>query len=317
MLLIWLDDKATARTTTIAVTGSDNVTTKTYTILFNPLIQLSSIAGLRSQTELDRKYKVLGELVLTAQMTYRNKKYLQDATAGILIDDNAGIVTTTYNVGDGITGITGTLELYNGMLQWHPTADPGAATSNNNPIVPQVITVNELKTNLDMYESEVVKIMDLGFRAADAGVNFTNGKNYTVGNTGDSTLLRTDFYDIFTGTVVPAAANVTGIALDFNGTAQLAPRVVSDIAGVGSAIDSRELQRLKIYPVPASSHVTLEGIESFSSVEVMDITGKRVVNLVNDGNPMRTISVENLPRGIYFVKFNSTAGSVTRKIVKK
>jgi len=106
-------------------------------------------------------YKLVGEAVLTYQQTYRNQKYVQDATAAIQIDDNNGVITTVYNVGDGISQIEGILTEYRGMLQFQPTADPGAATSTGNVVVPVVITVPEFVANFENYEAQLIRINNL------------------------------------------------------------------------------------------------------------------------------------------------------------
>ncbi|HPR27419.1 chitobiase/beta-hexosaminidase C-terminal domain-containing protein, partial [Lentimicrobium sp.] len=86
------------------------------TALYSFPLEVADIATLRTGLTDGTIYRLTGEAVLTYQSTERNVKYIQDATGAILIDDPAGIITTTYNLYDGITGITGTLGTFNGML---------------------------------------------------------------------------------------------------------------------------------------------------------------------------------------------------------
>ena len=119
---------AAARTTTVAVTAADGTTKATYKILFDPIIAVSNLAALRAVAvaNYDRTYKITGEVVITGlNATQRGQKYIQDASAAVLIDDPTGIITTTYALGDGITGLTGTLVDYFEMLEFVPTADLG------------------------------------------------------------------------------------------------------------------------------------------------------------------------------------------------
>ena len=127
-----------------------------------------------------------------------------------MIDDDSGTITTGYNLWDGITGITGTLTEYGGMIEFMPTEDPGAATSAGNVIVPEVITINDLNTNFDAYESELVKIMDMSF--TETGT-FANGTAYGISDNTGSASFRTTFYDVdYIGTEIPQyALNMTGI----------------------------------------------------------------------------------------------------------
>lgn len=173
-----------------------------YTI--NTVIEVATLADLRAAYPSTDHFKVTGEVVLTFQQAFRNQKYIQDATAAILIDDNSGIITSAYNTGDGITGIIGTVTEYGQMLQFVPAFDPGAATSSGNQITPQVITIEELNNNFEDYEAELVKIADAVF--ADAGAIFENGQVYQISDnskaTGD---FRTTFWDVdYIGTTIPS-----------------------------------------------------------------------------------------------------------------
>lgn len=165
----------------------------TFSIIPPPLA-VPDIATLRS-SPLNAEYTLSGEAILTFQQTFRHQKYIQDETAGILIDDNSGLLTHTYNVGDGITGITGSLAEFGNMLQFTPIEDAPAATSTGNTITPEVITMDELVNNFDAYESELVKINFCQF--ANPGTPFANGQVYPVtefnGETGN---FRTTFYDV-------------------------------------------------------------------------------------------------------------------------
>ena len=89
---------------------------------------VSTVAALRSSTQ-GQFYELTGEVFLTYQQGFRNQKFLQDASGGILIDDTAGNITTIYNIGDGITGIIGELSEFGGMIQFIPSQDPGAPST--------------------------------------------------------------------------------------------------------------------------------------------------------------------------------------------
>ncbi len=151
-------------------------------------------------------YTLSGEVWLTFQQTNRNQKFIQDATAGILIDDAAGTITSDFEIGDGISGLSGVLGEYNGMLQFVPNADPGDATSSGNFPAPQVITLDELFTNFETYESELVKIMDAEF--ADGGSTFATGETYAITDGSKATgNFRTSFYDVdYIGSEIPVVS---------------------------------------------------------------------------------------------------------------
>jgi hypothetical protein len=228
-----LSGNAAARTTTVVVTAADATTKLTYSIQFNPVLEIANIAALRAipETAYDRVYKLAGEVVVTGlNASQRNQKYVQDATGAVLIDDSEGIITTSFNVGDGITGLTGTLYNYFDMLEFIPYRDPGIASSTGNTLTPQEITVSEFKTNFENYESELVKITGVAFTAANGTAVFETKKNYDVTVGTDATVVRTVFLTSdLTGAVIPYMADVTGVAVWDYSTAKVAPRNLADL----------------------------------------------------------------------------------------
>lgn len=224
---------AAARTTKVTVTAADGITTQTYSILFNPIIAVSDLAALRaiSADAYGRIYQVTGEVIVSGiNDAQRHQKYIQDASAGIMIDDAPGTITTTYSVGDGITGLTGTLTEYNKLLEFVPYRDPGTATSTGNTLTPQVVTITEFNTNQENYESELVKITGVKFADANGTVVFQEKKNYNISVGTDVAILRTIFLGTdLNGKVVPYMADVTGIATVFGSDAQLTPRNYADL----------------------------------------------------------------------------------------
>lgn len=181
------------------------------TAIYSFAVTVNNIAALRSQTaDNSTVYRLSGEAILTYQQTFRNQKYIQDATAAILIDDLTGIITTTYNINDGITGISGKLSEYGNMLQFVPAANPGAATSSGNVINPAVITVAQMNNSFEQYESQLVRINSVTF---DTTGNFANGTTYPIHDSSASARFRTSFYDMdYITTPIPTSAmHVTGI----------------------------------------------------------------------------------------------------------
>lgn len=174
--------------------------------------EVANLAELRALYPTSDYIKVTGEVVLTYQQSYRSQKFIQDATAGVLIDDPSGTITTSYNMYDGITGMIGTITEYGGMIEYIPAQDPGAPSSTGNIIVPEEITINDLNSNFEDYESELVKINGVNF--ADAGATFSTGTVYPItdGSKAEGNF-RTSFYDAdYIGTFVPGGGvNVTGI----------------------------------------------------------------------------------------------------------
>jgi len=181
--------------------------------IISPPPSVANIAALRAGIS-GQEYTLTGQAILTFQQVFRNQKFIEDATAAILIDDLTGVITTVYNVGDGITGITGSLLQYtNGMLEFIPTVNSNPASSTGNVITPQVVTVADLNTNFENYESELIRINYCTF--TDAGTNFANGITYPITDlAGTSGNFRATFYDVnYIGTPIPSGfQDIIGIA---------------------------------------------------------------------------------------------------------
>jgi hypothetical protein len=118
---------------------NSSVTSATYTFPTS----VADLATLRAQST-SGFYKLTGEVYGTFQSVAGKAKYIQDATAGILVYDGAGTIITSYNQGDGIKNIYCTLTMYNGMLELIPFADPGAASSTGNTITPREVTIDQM-----------------------------------------------------------------------------------------------------------------------------------------------------------------------------
>ncbi len=191
-------------------------------------IDVADIATLRAGTTGTAAYRLTGEAVLTYKTTSNNVKYIQDASGAILIFDPTAKITTNYNLYDGISGIIGTLELYNNMLEFKPVADPGAATSVNNIIVPEEVTLLNLTTD---YQAKLVKVVNATISDIPAGTGlFVASTNYTLTDATGTDFLRTAYADLnYIGQSIPTVAkNITGVVLQFAADMQLVPRSLAD-----------------------------------------------------------------------------------------
>lgn len=76
-------------------------------------------------------------------------------------------------------------------------------------------------------------------------------------------------------------------------------------------LDNAEEINLNVYPNPTTGIVTVDG-EGIKNVEVMDMSGRMVMNTNN-----RTVDMTNLSNGIYMMRISTEKGTFTQKIVKK
>lgn len=261
-----------ATTTTIKAiaykTGLDpsNVATATYAFP----TEVSTIAALRANST--GLFKLTGEAVMTFKTAERNAKYIQDATAGILIDDVGGIIKTNYNTGDGITGITGTLGTFAGMLQFTPVADPGAASSTGNTVVPKEVKLDEMVN----YPAQLVKVS--GVTIDDEGI-FARA-NYNL-NGSSTTILRPAYNDLpYLGAGIPQGPqDITGLVLIYNATTQLVPRTIEDFKT--TVITEPTLYLTEVMPLFGVN--VGQTLKDTVYVDALNLTGNVTVTLSGDG----------------------------------
>ncbi len=237
---------------------------------FPSITTVSTIAELRSQTVDETYYQLTGEAILTYQQSYRGQKYIQDATAGILIDDYDGNITTSYNIYDGITGITGTLNEYGGMLQFVPSGDPGSASSTGNTITPETITLDDFNSNFEDYEAELIKIESVVF--TDAGSDFENGQVYAISDGSKATSnFRTTFYDVdYIGITIPSdPQDIVCIANSNDDGEYVTSRDAADINPASSANPAVKLDITAIN----DGNPVYEGQDFSVTVQSQDVNG--------------------------------------------
>lgn len=192
--------------------------------------QFATLAAARNATPGTTLYKYTGEATVTFTTSNRNQKYIQDATAAILIDDVAGIITSPLTVGDNISNFYFTLTNYSGLLQITPTADCPAISSGNTTPAPLSLTISELVTNYEQYESQLVTLSNVTFETGSFTTTATGNINISQGD--DGMVCRNQFRTLEMDIEEGFVANVTGFPLRFNTNYQIAPRANSDIEEV-------------------------------------------------------------------------------------
>lgn len=240
-------------------------------------IEVSDIASLRAGTIGNQVYRLTGEAILTFQQDFRGQKYIQDATAAILIDDDGGAITSTFVIGDGITNLAGTLGEYGGMLQLIPSEDPGAATSSGNTITPQIITIAQFNTDFEAYESELVIIEDASFSSTGT---FAVGTEYTIND--DSrmeTTFRTTFYDAdYIDTDIPAIpVHITAICNSRTEGEFLSSRSLLDI------VPATTEELLTLY-TPNGGEIIYQNEDFDITWNSLNYTGDIKIELLTNGN---------------------------------
>ena len=239
---ITTEDGQTYKVIVNLIDGGTTVASDDISFSVGSMTQVADIAALRldvASNGLGNFYEITGESFVNQTDGYNNRRWVQDSNnSGILIYDSEDVITTDYTIGDAVTGLKGyTAEVY-GVLRFIPTSDSGVIASSNNTITPQLVSISNLNSDPDVYESTLVRIAgSVEFTDADGSALFSNGGNYTITDgavdsedvaiTGN---VRIEFYGVFNQTTIPSDLQlVTGVAGQYNGTAQVYPRTLSDI----------------------------------------------------------------------------------------
>jgi len=194
-------------------------------LTFPTFTTVADIATLRAGLQDGTIYKLISQPLLTFQDAVGKVKFIQDATAGIVIYDNSAKITTTYTIGDKLSNLYCTLQTYNGMLEIIPSADPGAAVSSGNPVTPATATL----ATIGNYIGQLVTVKNLKITGSG---NFASATAYVI-NDGTAGVLRTAYSDlpyITTPTAIPTAnQDITGVVNMYSSTeVDLIPRTAAD-----------------------------------------------------------------------------------------
>ncbi len=299
-------------------TGATYTPTTNYTITITipAYIDVPNIAALRAGTiDPNTYYRVTGEVINTYSRSNGNQKYFQDATGGILVDDAAFEISSVYNTGDGVTNIRGTLFDFNGTLEFVPSpADWSAATSTGNSVSIPVVTISDLATGWENYESELVRINGVTFADGNGVNTFSSSTNYNISDT-NTMFFRTAFFEAdYIATTIPSGSNsIVGLVGEISGTPYVVARSLSELT---LSTKANLIQDFAMFPNPTSlGHVNISSRSNAKmSVSVFDVLGKQVINETVSDN---YLSVSKLNVGMYIIKVSQEDATITKKLVIK
>lgn len=287
--------------------------TTTFTVAdYNVVANLAALRADVIANGTGRYYQVNSNPVITYARTTRNQKYIQDATAAVLIDDNTALISTPMVAGDAISGLKGQSSLFSGVLQLLPTVNATVASSGN-VVTPQAVTIADLLANVEAYESELVQLSNASFTTADGTLAFTTSTNFNLNDGSGDVPFRTLFAEAnYIGQVVPSGPNNMAVLVaEFNTAVQVVARSLSDLT---LASQSFEINGLKVYPNPVANGTLF--IETAANAEktvtVFDVLGKQVLNTTTADN---TINVSGLNAGVYVVRITEEGKTASRKLV--
>ena len=165
---------------------------------------------------------------------------IQDETAGIVIFDSDADFSDTVVEGDSIR-ITSTLSTFNEARQLDTPPDDLLILSRNNDLPdPQEITLNELNSNGEAYEAQLVQVEDVTFDTDD--LLFTASTSYDISDPTDTGefRLQQDRDTALDGEPIPQEPfTYQGIVGRFNDVFQLEGVNIRDVS-IGDPIDTAD-----------------------------------------------------------------------------
>ncbi len=161
-------------------------------------------------------FKYNGEAIVTfayATSTGSRYLYMQDATAGIIINDNFKKLEGDFAIGDKVTGFFAWVNNINNSPQIYLHNNPTVVSSGNS-VTPKVITLAQVPD----HNYQLVQINNLYFDEADGTKTFGPNNPYTIHDEGTATTttkFRTPAnmasnFD-YNATVIPAKVNLVGL----------------------------------------------------------------------------------------------------------
>lgn len=279
-------------------------------------IQVTDIASLRQQEQGTLIYELTSEAIITHMHGQRNQKYIQDASgAAVVIDDPDGIITTGYNLYDGITGLKGTLGNFNNLIQFSPVEDPGAPSSTDNEIQPQVVTLNELTPD---HQALLIYVEGVSFTGGET--TFESSTSYDIADASGSSIFRTpsgsaglDYFDM---PIPTEPTNMIAVVSQFADDMQIFARSSSDFdAGMNTNLLSAK--DIKVFPNPFNEQIVIEAQSSVSEIRILNNLGQVIFF---DQNPSDQIIIDthDLNSGLYFIQLSDAEGNpYVHKIIKQ
>ena len=159
---------------------------------------------------------------------------IQDATAGLVVF-GYGVTDVDLNVGDEIR-VTGETEEYNGKFEVAITGSQDITVLGTADLPdPQIITVAQLNTNGEDYESELITIQNAEIDDGDwpnegawANIDITDDGGVSVG------IMRIDNDTELDGSPEPGwPCHITGVGCQFSNDYQILPRFITDFESAG------------------------------------------------------------------------------------
>ncbi len=261
------------------------------TLPFNPNLVVT-IADLKTKYILEGEYTIQGDTSLFANViaddvdgNFYKSAVFQDATGGITGFNNGSGLFTGDSVRIYMKGIT--ISSYHDLMQLQNfSMDLNIVKIDTKVnVTPRTITIEEATTNLDAYQSTLVRIEGLQFIEEELGMSFSDTINLNTENrhlqdcNGGEILVRTSGYAGFAGKLLPEGnGSVVGVLGRYDTDPQFLLRGLADVNLSGERCDGGGGGGEVITPVTEVD----EDFEGATNYEDISFTGW--TNIAKEGN---------------------------------
>ena len=296
----------------IAIQTDSGTTSGVGTAIYSLPKNVANLTALRaSSADGTTLYRVQGSMVMSGKTANRNTKFFQDSGAGIQIDDNAAVITSTYSVGDEVQGILGRISYFAGQLQLVPHQDFGAPVSSSNTLTPVARTLSSLS---DADQARLVVLSGVEFQPTNVGVSLGIARtNFPIKDpsTASSTNAYSGYFrhlfidgDLASATVPAGSGTVIGVVqkTTISGATNLtvAPRTTADLSFSGVTPDTTP----PVITIGGDNPLNiLWGGTWIEAVTAFDAGDNAAIT------PTKTGSVDTKVPGTYVVTYSATDSS--------
>lgn len=181
--------------------------------------------------------------------------YVKDASAALLIYGSG--ITTSYEEGDQISGLTGTYSLYSNQIEMSPSFNTAPATSNTGAVEPMIVSISDIVNNYAQYDAQLVTLQNV---TLDSELDFevgSTGTSISISQGNDYLMIYNRFKTLDTIMAVNTVTDVTGFVAIYGSTIQIYPRDNSDLVAA--------------VPQPSIAIVSPADGSAFSTLDTLDI----------------------------------------------
>ncbi len=166
----------------------------------------------------------------------------------------------------------------------------------------QVYTEN----NFNVSEAGVYTQTHTSVNGCDSIVTLTVSVNPTFDTTINATINAGETYAEFGFNESEAGTYIQNLQTEFG-----CDSTITLVLSVNSSLLDIEETEISLYPNPTKSKITFS--QAIEKVEVIDLTGKTIFTFSN----AKTINIESLPSGAYYLRLTNDEKTIMRKVIKQ